>query len=177
MTLVIISLCVFLVYLTGMYVYFGIPASISDTYYKLEKRKKGAGWLFTAMCWAVAGTLLPAWLDMTPDTYQFTAFLACAGLLFVGAAPQFKLKLTGGVHYGSAAICVIFSQIWVGLTCWWLLPMVWGVFLIGMALHTLKEKEGNLITRFLSARPMFWVEIVSFMAVYSCVFIKLLQWI
>lgn len=120
-TLIIISLIIFLVYMTGMYLYFGIPHSISDTYYKLENRKKGAGWLFSAMCVSVGGLLLPALLDMTPDSYQFTAFLACAGLIFVGAVPQFKLPLTNTVHYGSAAVCCIFSQIWVGLTCWWLL--------------------------------------------------------
>lgn len=32
--------------------------------YLLENQHKGIGCLFTAMCWIVAGTLLPAWLDM-----------------------------------------------------------------------------------------------------------------
>lgn len=157
MMLVVVSLIVFLVYLAGVYVYFGVPASISDTYYKLEKRKKGAGWLFTAMCWAVAGTLLPAWLDMTSDVYQFSAFLACAGLLFVGAAPQFKLSLTGPVHFAGAGVCCVFAGLWVILSgAWWMLPATYGVCL---ALAALDHKW------------MFWIEIAAFSSTYLTIFL------
>lgn len=168
-SLIIISLIIFLVYMTGMYLYFGIPYSISDTYYKLENRKKGAGWLFSAMCILVGGLLLPALLNMTPDSYQFTAFLACAGLIFVGAAPQFKLPLTNTVHYGSAAVCCIFSQIWVGLTCWWLLLPVWGAFLTYIIIHMARHKEGAIWDRFVSAKPMFWCEVAAVGATYLAI--------
>lgn len=159
-TLIIISFVIFLVYVSGTCLYFGVPASISDTYYKLERRKKGLGWLFTAMCWSVGGLLLPALLEITPESYQFTAFLACAGLLFVGAAPQFKLSLTGVVHYGSAAICVVFSQIWVGLTVWWVLLPVW-ITIIAWLKPICKRRKF-----------MFWAEIAAIGATYLAIFIK-----
>lgn len=173
MTLVIISLIIFLAYLLMTYTWFDIPYSISDTYYKLESRKKGAGWLFTAMCWGVGGLLLPALLQLTPENYQFTAFLACAGLVFVGAAPQFKLSLTGSVHYGSAVICVLFSQIWVGLTCWWVLIPMWLAFIVYTVVAMSKNVTGSMWSDFVSTKPMFWVEIVALLATYIAIVIRL----
>lgn len=172
MTLIIISLVIFLAYLAGMYMYFGIPYSISDTFYKLEARKKGAGWLFSAMCVSVGGLLLPALLDITPESYQFTAFLACAGLIFVGAAPQFRLSLTGSVHYGAAAVCVIFSQVWVGLTCWWVLIPIWLVFIVYTVVAMSKHVTGSMRSDFISTKPMFWCEVAAVMATYVTIFIN-----
>lgn len=171
-TLIIISLVIFLAYLLMTYAWFGIPYSISDTYYKLENRKKGVGWLFSAMCWGVGGLLLPALLDMTPESYQFTAFLACAGLIFVGAAPQFKLSLTGSVHYGAAAVCVISSQLWVGLTCWWVLIPIWLAFIVYTVVAMGKHVTGSMRSDFISTKPMFWCEVAAIMATYVTIFIK-----
>lgn len=167
MTFVIISLTIFFAYLIATYVWFGVPYSISDTFYKLENRKKGTGWLFTAMCWGVALPLLPALLDMTPDRYQITSFLACAGLLFVGAAPQFKLPLTNTVHYGSAAVCVVFSQVWVGLTCWWILLPVWIGFIVYILYGILRYSDFfRGYVYFKESKPMFWCEISSLATTY-----------
>lgn len=171
-TLIIISFIIFLAYVSGMILYFGVPASISDTYYKLENRHKGAGWLFTAFCWGLAGTLLPAWIDMTPESYQFTCFLSAAGLMFVGAAPQFKLSLTGSVHYGSAAVCVIFSQLWVGLTCWWVLIPIWLAFILYTVVAMSKHVTGSLRGDFISTKPMLWCEVAAIGASYVTIFIK-----
>lgn len=172
MTLIIISLAIFLAYVAGTCLYFGVPASISDTYYKLERRHKGLGWLFTAMCWLVGGLLLPALLDLTPESYQFTAFLACAGLLFVGAAPQFKLSLTGAVHYGSAVVCVVFSQIWVGFMVWWVLLPVWIGFVAYILYGVFRHSDffrGRIY--FVESKPMFWAEVAAIGATYVAILI------
>lgn len=158
MILAVVSLVIFLAYLVGMYVHFGIPASLSDTYYKMENRRKGAGWFFTAMCWGVALPLLPYLLDVTPAGYQFTAFLACAGLMFVGAAPQFKLSLTGPVHYVSAAVCCSSAILWCILSGYWFIPF--NAFLI----------YGWVALRY--GKPMFWIEMAAFTSMYVCVFIR-----
>lgn len=152
MILVCISFTLFVVYVAAMIVAFGIPASISDTYYLLERKRRGLGWLFTAFCWGVSLTLLPAWLDMTPEAYQAVPFLAAAGLLFVGAAPQFKLSLSGPIHYAGAGFCCGFAGLWVILAgAWWTLPASYIVFL---ALASLDHKW------------MFWVEIAAFVSLY-----------
>lgn len=157
MVLVIISFIIFAAYLAAMIKMFGLPASISDTYYLLERKRKGAGWLFTAMCWGVVGTLLPAWLDMTPETYQFTAFLAAAGLLFVGAAPQFKLSLTGPVHYAGAGLCCGGAVLWCLLSGYWFIPL--NAFLI----------FGWVALRY--GKPMFWIEMAAFTSIYLTIFL------
>lgn len=171
-TLIIISLVIFLVYNIMTYAWFGIPYSISDTYYKLEKRKKGAGMLFSTMCVLVGSLLMPALLDMTPESYQFTVFLACAGLIFVGTSPQFKLPLTNTVHYGSAAVCVIFSQIWVGLMVWWVLLPVWGIYLAYTIISIIRQKEGVFLYKFLQTKPMFWVEVFALFNTYISILIQ-----
>lgn len=169
--LVIIALVVFLIYLVGIVFVFGIPASISDTYYLLEEKRKGLGWLFTAMCWVVGGLLMPTLIDMTPGAYQFTAFFACAGLIFVGTAPQFKLSLAGSVHYGSAGVCVVFSQLWTALTRWWILLPVWLSYIAYMIITVKRQNEGVFWYKFRKTKPMFWIEIASFLATFLAIFI------
>lgn len=135
-----------------MIVAFGIPASISDTYYLLERKRRGLGWLFTAFCWGVSLTLLPAWLDMTPEAYQAVPFLSAAGLMFVGAAPQFKLPLTGPVHFVAAGVCCVAAGLWVALSgVWWTLPAAYAA---GLALAAVDH------------RWMFWIEIAAFASVF-----------
>lgn len=158
MILVNISLIIFIAYVSTMLLMFGIPASISDTYYLLERKRRGLGWLFTAFCWGVAFTLLPAWLDMTPDVYQAFPFLAAAGLMFVGAAPQFKLPLTGPVHYGGAAVCCIAAGVWVGLCgAWWTLPAAYAACLAAAAFDH---------------KWMFWIEIAAFVSTFLSISLK-----
>lgn len=152
MALVQISFILFIVYVVAMILMFGIPASISDTYYLLERKRRGLGWLFTAFCWGVSLTLLPAWLDMTPEAYQAVPFLAAAGLMFVGAAPQFKLPLTGPVHFVAAGVCCVAAGLWVALSgAWWTLPAAYAACL---ALARIDR------------RWMFWVEIAAFASVF-----------
>lgn len=162
MLLTLISLSIFLCYIVSMITIFGIPASISDTYYLLENKRKGLGWMFTAMCVGVGGLLLPALLYITPDTFQFTSFLACGSLLFVGVASQFKTPLTRQVHYGAAAICVLFSQLWVAMTYWWVLVPIWLAF-VGYIF--LKKEKRNII---------FWAEICALTSTYIAVFYRII---
>lgn len=152
MVLVHISFILFIVYVAAMILMFGIPASISETYYLLERKRHGLGWLFTAFCWGVSLTLLPAWLDMTPEAYQAVLFLAAAGLMFVGAAPQFKLSLAGPVHFVAAGVCCVAAGLWVALSgVWWTLPAAYAA---GLALAAVDH------------RWMFWIEIAAFASVF-----------
>lgn len=99
----IISFLVLVMYLVIMYKKFGLPSMISDTYYQLETSRKGAGWLFTAVLWIVSFSVLLCLLD-TGEGIQAFAFLGCAGLAFVGAAPQFKEQDVRNVHRLGAII-------------------------------------------------------------------------
>ena len=145
----------------------GVPDSISATFYSLQHKV----W-FGATMWLTAGLLMPAILEVTPDCYQFTAFMACTGMFLVGAAPNFRDGFDKKVHISGVALCIVFSQVWVTLVCPWML-LVWVAYLIYTALMMKKNWKGNFISAYLLTKPMFWVEITALLATYVTLFILL----
>lgn len=145
----------------------GIPCSISETFYKLEHK-----WWFLVTMWLTAGLLMPAILEVTPGYYQFTAFLACIGMMFVGVAPNFREGIERKVHTTGAIMCILFSQVWVLLTCPWVM-LVWFGYLTYTALSMKKYWKGNFISAFMLTKPMFWVEVASLFVTYVTLFILL----
>lgn len=93
----------------------GIPVSLSATYYTLGKYK----WVFQAWLGMVVATLFPVWAQLGNENHVCLSFLACASLLFVAAAPAFKLELEGKVHYTSAAVCCVCAVLWQILEGLW----------------------------------------------------------
>lgn len=138
----------------------GIPYSISETYYKIEHKY----WFGSTMV-LTACMLMPAILDVTPDSYQFTAFLACAGMIMTGIAPNFREGIDRKIHTTGAVLCLVFSQVWVGLTLPWML-LLWAGYLAYTAIGVKRNWNGYFIGSFLSTRPMFWVEITALVATY-----------
>lgn len=103
--LIVISMLIISLY-TGIFCYKNkeIPSSISDTFYALEHKL----WFGITM-WSTSLLLMPSLLDYTTESYQFLAFLMCAGLIFVGAAPNFKKGLDRPVHIAGASIAGLCS--------------------------------------------------------------------
>lgn len=159
--LIIVSLLITVAYLTYTFKLFGVPWSISDTYYKLERRKKGTGILFTLWTWMAGLPLLIAWLNLSEPSHQPFAFLACGALMFVGAAAQFKQSLTEMVHYISAGICVASALTWVVLVGYWYIPTITFAICIGIAL-----KHSKWVT---------WIEIAALTATYITLLITHIQ--
>lgn len=91
------------------------PESISATYYMLGKR----GWIFQTVMILVGFLLMPAWISIAKEQHIFLAFLSCASLMFVAAAPAFRLELEGKVHYASAAVCCTCAVFWQILEGMW----------------------------------------------------------
>lgn len=174
--ILIISLLSFILYNYLVIKDFGIPHSISSTYYKLEEKKKNLGWLFTSMCWISGGLLLPVMLQFSSINSQFLAFLACASLLFVGAAPQFKLKLEGNVHYTSAIICGLCALIWSISNCiWMLVPII--LYLIYIYYRVYKGiKNGLNVDESLNKlNPEYWAEVLIALITYITTFITIIN--
>lgn len=143
----------------------GIPYSISETYYRISHKF----WFGITMV-LTACLLMPAILEVTPDSYQFTAFLACVGMIMTGAAPHFKEGTEKKVHTVGAVLCLLFSQVWVALTFPWML-LVWIGYLVYTVWEMKKHWNGNFISAFLLTKPMFWVEITALVATYVTLFI------
>ena len=138
----------------------GVPYSISETFYKLDHKL----W-FGATMWLTAGLLMPAILEVTPESYQFTAFLACAGMMLVGVAPNFREGVERPIHVAGAILCLVFSQVWVALTCPWFL-LVWIVYVIYTVVMMARHVSGRALSDFLRTKPMFWVEVTALVVTY-----------
>ena len=100
----------FWAYVIPMCAIYGIPVSISDTYYKLRRNLQV---LFTLSMWGFA---IPAIILGVEQSGL--AFLAGAGIAFVGASPAFKSEngkhtMEGIVHRAGALIGLIGSQLMI----------------------------------------------------------------
>lgn len=101
----------------------GVPESLSATYYELGDD----GWLFQLVMLVLGSALLPVWLEACGGRYEWLAFLSCGGLLYTGAAPAFRLKLEGAVHYSAAVVCCVSALAWLLLSGEWPLVLWWSV--------------------------------------------------
>jgi len=129
-----VPVLVFIIYNVVSLCLFGVPCSLSNTYYLYEQKHKGLGWLFTAMMWTVGLTMLPNWLIITDlmtlwsHNFMWLPFLACGSICFVGAAPKFKdwHSAENMVHMIGAGAAAVFSLLWCFIICfklaWWIMP-------------------------------------------------------
>lgn len=142
------SLIIMLGYLGMVLIRFGIPKSISETYYLLGNM----GWLFQVTLFSVAFLVVPELIDRSSEGTRFLAFLACAGLAFVGAAPLFKMELEGKVHYISAAICCGGLVLWQVFNASWVVPLICFIAIIPPMLF--------------DGKRVWWLEIATIVSAY-----------
>lgn len=152
----LILLTIYIMYAVRMC---GVPWSLSDTYYQLNKRGRPA-WLFQMAMIIPAMLLMPVWIDRSTDDLQFLAFLSCGGLMFVGSAPLFKEEFQGRVHYTGTVIAGLATILWVCLSGMWYLPAV--AFPVA----------GIIMLRY--RKWLFWAEMAAFVCAYAGVLIVLI---
>ena len=102
----IIAALLFVVMLIVVIKKCGIPEMVSSIYYLLGK----SGWVFQVVMVAVGMLMLMCLLDCGKGV-QCLAFLACGGLMFVGAASRF-MNEDRGVHKAAATICAMAGIGW-----------------------------------------------------------------
>lgn len=153
-------------YLLLMALRFGIPNMVSDTYYQLQpttgseiapfKQPRNMGWIFSLIMVAVAFLMLICLLD-TGRGIQFLAFLGCAGLCFVGCAPNYCDRDAYRVHKSAAVIAA------VGCVGWCMSVSIIPTLVIltaylGYAYHFRNDK---------AAHPLYWAEVCGFLDVFA----------
>ena len=84
----------------------GVPEMVSSIYYLLGK----SGGVVQVVMMSVGMLMLMCLLDCGKGV-QCLAFLACGGLMFVGAAPRF-MNEDRGVHKAAATICAMAGIGW-----------------------------------------------------------------
>ena len=154
--LVLFSLAVFATYLIIMAKLHGVQPSVSDNYY-VSKHP----WTFTLAMWLVAFTMLPPMLSATTETFQFTAFLSCAGIAFVGAAAAYKRTLTNTVHIAGAITAALFAIVWAYTIC----PPIPTIAILTAAYILLAVRRHKI----------YWAEITAFAMTYLTYFIHILM--
>lgn len=156
---IIIATVIFVAYNAVAISFFGIPKSLSMTYY-LYKEKYNKGFLFPAMMYLVVACMMPAWITMSEGSdFQFLAFLAPAAIAFVGTAPAFlSSDLENMVHQVSAYLAAAFSLLWIILVTpyWWIIP-VWVGIITALA----------FFTRSVKASYIYWLERVAFESTFT----------
>ena len=105
--LIFIAVLLFVALLAVVIYKHGVPDMVSSVYYLLGKR----GWVFQAVM-IVFGMLMMVCLLDSGSGVQCLAFLACAGLMFVGAAPRFLEEGERTVHKTAAIISAAASVGW-----------------------------------------------------------------
>ena len=144
----------FSVCLALLLVRFGIPTSLSESYYNLGG-KDGKGILFYGML------AVTVFLMLTPmvEAAQFWGFLCGAGLLFVGAAPAFKgdSGIDKIIHPISAAVCGITSFMTLLQVRLWWLDIITIAAAVGLALWTKTAKTCYI----------FWLEMAAFYGLFA----------
>lgn len=156
---IIIAAIIYLLYNSAAISIFGIPPSLSETFY-LYKNKWNCGYVFPIMMYVVVAFMLPAWLTMSEGSnFQFLSFLAPASLLFVGTAPAFKSSnLENAVHSVSAIFAAICSLLWVIIVTpyWWHILICFVYFALVA-----------IITKSVKSAKIYWLESVAFFSTFS----------
>lgn len=141
---------------------FGIPKSLSITFYHYQDRYN-KGFLFPMMMFFVVTLMMPAWIQMSEgSTYQFLAFLAPAAIMFVGTAPAFlSSNVENKVHMVSAILAALCSILWIVLvTKYWWIILIWLV-IVGVLAYLSKSYKTAYI---------YWLENIAFLSTFtSCI--------
>lgn len=137
---IVTALCVG--YCLWMCIRCGVPESLSATYYTLGSW----GWVFQLVMFSVGIGLWVVWFGLSEANHLWMVFLSCASLLFVGAAPAFRLELDGKVHYTAAIIGGVCSVAWQIAEGLWDM-VLWWMFLCGMLVLRMKQEY------------MWWIEV------------------
>lgn len=156
------AIFMFLIYNIVALVLFGVPKSLSMTYYLFKDRVESMKWLFPAMMTLLTFFLMPCWLEISEGSdFQFTAFLSAAGILFVGGAPAFKSSsLENAVHQFSAYFAAAAAIAWICLVTpyWYIVPIVFGI-IAALA----------IVTKTVKSSYIYWLEMVAFISTFAAI--------
>ena len=166
--LTITSLVILMSYTVAVCIKFGIPTTLSESYYFIYKK-----YLFTLVMWLAGFLILPPIMEMTGGDTQIIPFLSIIGIMIVGAAPRYKeqertLQIVGATMAGfcSQLWIILYAYPWTLLT--WAILIIWA---IGILIESkLVEWSEELDKR----KWFFWAEMLAFINLYLNIIFKAL---
>lgn len=137
---------------------FGIPPSLSESYYNIGG-KQGKGYLFYLYLAVTVFVMLAPMVEAA----QYWGFLCGVGLLFVGAAPAFKRdnddrgSLEPIIHPIGAAVCGLSSlMVLINVTMWW-----WAIITLAICGFLAWKTET------VKSSYVYWIEMTAFYALFA----------
>lgn len=149
------AILLFAIYNAVAILLFGVPKSLSMTYYLFKDRQDVLKVLFPTMITLLVMCLMPCWIEISEGSnFQFLSFLSAASLMFVGAAPAFKSSsLENAVHQVAAYLCASFAILWICLV-----TPYWYIVLIVLAIVAALA----IVTKTVKSSYIYWLEMVAF---------------
>ena len=166
--LTIASLVIFLAYNIWIICKYGVPPTLSDTFYLLQETKNGLGYLFTAMMFTISMLLIPGWLEVSEVISSWSKyllilpFITIGGLCFVGAAPLFRSSgAEPVVHETAAKIAAVAALIWCLVVCWKIMYIPLAVMAVVALIAT--------FTKTWKSGFVYWSEMLCFYPTFATV--------
>lgn len=166
--LTITSLVILMSYTVAVCIKFGIPTTLSESYYFIYKK-----YLFTLVMWLSGFFLLPPIMEMTGGDTQIIPFLSIVGIMIVGAAPKYK-EQERTLHIIGATMAGFFSQLWIILYAYpwtlltWFILIIWA---IGILIESKLVKWSEELDK---RKWFFWAEMLAFINLYLNIIFKVL---
>lgn len=161
---VVISCIIFLIYNVIIQKKYDFQTSLSATYYSFPNNFR---WVFTIFMCAIALLILPAWIEISNSfedwrSYlRFMPFLTCAGICFVGVAPNFRaFPMESKVHTISAMIAAVAALLWCCICGYqyWYIILTFLICPITIMFVYDKNYKQNLT---------YWLEMIAFSVTYG----------
>lgn len=155
-----ISFLIILLYVIYIIINYGIPKSISATYYLIKPK-----WIFSLILILSIALSFNQFMNITPDSFKFLPFIFCSGIMFVAAAPNFKSNiLTDKVHDYAAIISFVTSQIWAAIID--PIPLLMWIFVFFYIINKFNEyKSLSLVIQETCIK--FWTELIMLFIIFS----------
>lgn len=158
------AIFLFVIYNLVALILFGVPKSLSMTYYLFKERQKGLKVLFPAMIALLCILLIPCWLELSDGSnFQFLAFLAPAALMFVGFTPAFNdADMYKTIHNIAAYTCAVFAMLWIILVTpfWYIILIVLGIIAVAA-----------ILTKTWKTCYIYWLEMVAFISLFISILV------
>ena len=156
------AIFLFVIYNIIALILFGVPKSLSMTYYLYKERRNALKILFPSMIVLLCIFLIPCWLTLSEGSnFQFLSFLAPASLMFVGFTPAFNDDdMYKMIHNIAAYSCAAFALLWIILVTpfWYIILIVFGL------IATIA-----VITKTWKTSYTYWLEMVAIISTFTSI--------
>lgn len=166
--LTITSLVILMSYTVAVCIKFGIPTTLSESYYFIYKK-----YLFTLVMWLSGFLLLPPIMEMTGGDTQIIPFLSIIGIMIVGAAPRYK-EQERTLHIMGATMAGFFSQLWIILYAYPWTLLTWAILIIWAIGILIESKLVEWSEELDKRKWFFWAEMLAFINLYLNIIFKAL---